>query len=133
MIPQIWLIVGASRGIGVEFVNQLLARGDTVIATARAPLSSSTLSSLASSWNEKIDAEKNGENKENEITKEAKRLTVLECDVSAEESIRAFGQAVGRLGEAGGVLDVNGISRGVIDVAVMNAGILEYPGRISEM
>ena len=30
-----WVIVGASRGIGLEFVRQLLARGDQVIATVR--------------------------------------------------------------------------------------------------
>lgn len=33
--PSTWLIVGASRGIGHEFVEQLLARGDKVIATVR--------------------------------------------------------------------------------------------------
>ena len=32
-----WLIVGASRGIGLEFVRQLLARGEQVIATVRDP------------------------------------------------------------------------------------------------
>lgn len=30
-----WLILGASRGIGLEFVRQLLARGDRIIATVR--------------------------------------------------------------------------------------------------
>lgn len=30
-----WVIVGASRGIGKEFTDQLLARGDKVIATVR--------------------------------------------------------------------------------------------------
>lgn len=33
--PKTWLIVGASRGIGREFVNQLLDRGDRVFATVR--------------------------------------------------------------------------------------------------
>lgn len=34
--PQkIWLIVGASRGIGKGFVEQLLERGDIVYATVR--------------------------------------------------------------------------------------------------
>ena len=30
-----WVIVGASRGIGLEWVRQLLARGNHVIATVR--------------------------------------------------------------------------------------------------
>lgn len=34
-----WAIVGASRGIGLEFVKQLLARGDNVTATIRGDLS----------------------------------------------------------------------------------------------
>ena len=33
--PAMWLIVGATRGIGLEFVKQILHRGDHVIATAR--------------------------------------------------------------------------------------------------
>lgn len=33
-----------------------------------------------------------------------------------------------KLGRKGGVLD-----NGVIDVVVLNAGVLEYPGRVGEM
>jgi NAD(P)-dependent dehydrogenase (short-subunit alcohol dehydrogenase family) len=32
-----WLVTGANRGIGLEMCRQLAARGDDVIATARAP------------------------------------------------------------------------------------------------
>lgn len=35
-----WLILGASRGIGLEFVRQLLARGERIIATVREPWAS---------------------------------------------------------------------------------------------
>jgi NAD(P)-dependent dehydrogenase (short-subunit alcohol dehydrogenase family) len=52
----------------------------------------------------------------------------LECDVSDEESIKGFAGDVGKLGRRGGVLE-----RGVIDVVVVNAGVLVYPNRISEM
>jgi len=43
MPPSTWLIVGASRGIGLEFVRQLLARGDQVIATVRDTASANQL------------------------------------------------------------------------------------------
>ncbi len=37
MPPSTWLIVGASRGIGLEFVRQLLDEGHQVIAAVRNP------------------------------------------------------------------------------------------------
>lgn len=108
-MPETWLIVGASRGIGLEFARQLLARGHTVIATARAPITESKL------W------------KLNEDLHDAK-LRVLECDVSDERSIKGFAGKVKALAAEGTV-----IMGGVIDSVVINAGILDYPGRISEM
>ena len=41
------LVTGANRGLGLEFVRQLLARGDHVIATARHPGRASALNALA--------------------------------------------------------------------------------------
>ena len=35
-----WLILGASRGIGLEFVRQLLIRDERIIATVREPWAS---------------------------------------------------------------------------------------------
>lgn len=65
MSSKTWLIVGASRGIGLEFVQQILARGDQVIATQRS--SGSALEAIAK------DA--------------PSRSWILTCDVSRKESI----------------------------------------------
>ena len=34
-----WVIIGASRGIGLEFVRQLVDRGESVTATVRGDIS----------------------------------------------------------------------------------------------
>jgi NAD(P)-dependent dehydrogenase (short-subunit alcohol dehydrogenase family) len=41
------LVTGANRGLGLEFVRQLLARGDRVVATARHPGRATALNALA--------------------------------------------------------------------------------------
>ena len=40
------LVTGANRGVGLEFVRQLLARGDHVVATCRHPGKATTLNAL---------------------------------------------------------------------------------------
>ena len=55
-------------------------------------------------------------------------LTILECDVTDEASIKRFGEQVRQLGRTGAVLEL-----GVIDVVVLNAGVLVYPNRMIEM
>lgn len=35
MAPLVWLVTGCSSGFGKDFVNEILSRGDKVIATAR--------------------------------------------------------------------------------------------------
>lgn len=115
-MPKTWLIVGASRGIGLEFVKQLLAFGHTIIATAR----TSPVPSVGSEQTSKLWSLTSGANGHN--------LTILECDVSREDSIKSFTEEVRKLGGKGAVLE-----RGVIDVVVLNAGVLEYPNRISEL
>jgi NAD(P)-dependent dehydrogenase (short-subunit alcohol dehydrogenase family) len=64
-----WCIVGASRGIGFEFVRQLLDRGDQVIAAVRDPYKASELWRLAGSQ-----------------TKPG-ACQLCECDVTSEASI----------------------------------------------
>ena len=41
------LVTGPNRGIGLEFVRQLLARGDHVVAACRQPGKAAALNSLA--------------------------------------------------------------------------------------
>lgn len=41
------LVTGANRGVGLEFVRQLLARGDRVVATCRQPGRATALGTLA--------------------------------------------------------------------------------------
>lgn len=64
-----WLIVGASRGIGLEFVRQLLNRGDRIIATVR-----QTFASHASAlWGQ--------------AGSDSGRCQMFICDVLSEKSI----------------------------------------------
>ena len=63
-----WVVVGATRGIGLEFVRQLLGRGDRVLATTREASKASLLWKLAGAA--PLGA-----------------CHLLECDVTVETSI----------------------------------------------
>lgn len=69
------VVTGANRGIGFEFVQQLLARGDSVDAAARLPAQATRLHSLA--------GESGG------------RLRVLALDVADPKSVESFALAMG--------------------------------------
>lgn len=69
------VVTGANRGIGLELTRQLLARGDTVEAGARAPSGARSLNQLAATTDG--------------------RLRVHALDVAMDESVRAFARAVG--------------------------------------
>ncbi|PVH82780.1 NAD(P)-binding protein [Cadophora sp. DSE1049] len=142
-MPQTWLIVGATRGIGLEFTTQLLSLGHTVIATARPPTHSLLtpspslplplpLSHPNSNSPNSPHTPKFPSNASNlwalTGTPNGHNLTILECDVSSEESIKNFTESVRKLGRKGGVLE-----NGVVDAVVLNAGVLEYPGRVCEI
>jgi NAD(P)-dependent dehydrogenase (short-subunit alcohol dehydrogenase family) len=69
------VITGANRGIGLEFVRQLLDRGAAVTAAARDTRGAKDLNDL--------------------VTRSGGRLVVHACDVARDESVRAFAAAVG--------------------------------------
>lgn len=46
MSPLTYVVTGASRGLGAEFVKQLAAKGNTVFALARNPEGSDKLKTL---------------------------------------------------------------------------------------
>ncbi|KAF2664331.1 NAD(P)-binding protein [Microthyrium microscopicum] len=98
-----WLVVGASRGIGHEFVRQLLAREERVIATVR--LHDADRASKL--WGD--------------LGEGAERLKTAICDISSAESIEEFVETIQRIPN----LD--------IDCAVLNAGVLRYPNRATEL
>ncbi|KAL9622320.1 MAG: hypothetical protein Q9160_003331 [Pyrenula sp. 1 TL-2023] len=99
-----WLIVGASRGIGLEFARQLIARGDQVIATIRDQYKASEL------WQLSAQAQRPG------------ALQLYQCDVTDEASISAF---VAR------VASIPGPAK--IDYLILNAGVLKYPNLLERL
>jgi NAD(P)-dependent dehydrogenase (short-subunit alcohol dehydrogenase family) len=70
-----YVISGASRGLGLEFVRQLLARGDTVEAGVRNPAEARQLTSLA--------------------REAGARLRIHPLDVANTASVRAFAATLG--------------------------------------
>ncbi|KAL9103388.1 MAG: hypothetical protein Q9163_001564 [Psora crenata] len=85
--PAVWIIVGASRGIGLEFVRQLIARGDRVYAAIRDPANASQLWALAGAA-------------------PMANCELLQCDVADEASIAHLSCA-----------DLKPVGRGFADIA----------------
>ncbi|WP_397596685.1 SDR family oxidoreductase [Silanimonas sp.] len=52
--PRRVLVTGASRGLGFEFVRQLLARGDAVLAACRRPADATALAALAAAHPDRL-------------------------------------------------------------------------------
>jgi NAD(P)-dependent dehydrogenase (short-subunit alcohol dehydrogenase family) len=111
-----WLVVGASRGIGLEFCRQLHALGHQVIGTVR---------DTAAVW--KVD-ESHG------------RVVKLVCDVSSEDSINVrklrkliiairfnMGQTTDKFAFQKFIDQLGKLGNPRIDYCVINAGILHYP------
>ncbi|KAF7713029.1 Short-chain dehydrogenase/reductase (SDR) family protein [Penicillium ucsense] len=101
-----WVIVGASRGIGLEFVRQLLHNGFHVIAGVR----------------DLSKAEKLDEVKSQQTGPE--RCIIEQCDITDEQSIQGFADKVKEATRVSGLKVTN---------IVLNAGILHYPNRATEI
>ncbi|KAL4440648.1 hypothetical protein ABPG77_000357 [Micractinium sp. CCAP 211/92] len=71
---KVAVVTGANRGIGLELVRQLLARGNTVIATARKPDAASELRALQPGT--------------------GSRLHLTQLDVAAPESVESWAAGV---------------------------------------
>ena len=69
-----WVITGANRGIGLELVRQLAARGDAVVAAARDPGSARELTALSG--------------------KAGDAVRVYACDVGRDESVLEFARTL---------------------------------------
>ncbi|PQE28921.1 hypothetical protein CJF30_00003941 [Rutstroemia sp. NJR-2017a BBW] len=105
--PQTHLIIGASRGIGLEFARQLLSFSPStfVIATYR----SAAIPDILSKFSEEFKS----------------RLTLLRCDINDEESIKALAVDVSKL------ITRDGWQGGVgLETVVVNAGVLEWPNGV---
>ncbi|KAG9734539.1 NAD(P)-binding protein, partial [Aureobasidium melanogenum] len=97
-----WCIVGASRGIGLEFVRQLIAREDRIFATVR---------DVAAVHASGLWAQAGGDHG---------RCQMLICDVLSEQSINSF------------VSQLATVPNLKLDYVVINAGVLRYPNRATE-
>ena len=113
-MPLSWLVVGATRGIGLEFVDQLLARGDSVIATAREIQHAGLLYQLTGKYG-------------------LGRLQLVHCDVSDDAKIDVSMQSyVSSIQTYRPQIFIKELKElqfmpEKIDYVVMNAGVLHYP------
>ncbi|PCH40320.1 NAD(P)-binding protein [Wolfiporia cocos MD-104 SS10] len=97
-----YVVAGASRGLGLEFVHQLLANGHTVIALARSPATSKGLNAISD-----------------------KNLHVVKADITDSASLNAAAEETSRI--TGGTLDVL-INNGVFqDPRYRFNDILHFP------
>lgn len=101
------LVTGANRGLGLEFVRQLLARGDRVVAACRHPGKATALNTLA------------GEH--------PGRLHVLPLDVAVPKSHAEFAR------ELPLVLGDDDKGGGRLDLLINNAGVLHSGERFGHL
>lgn len=97
-VKAVWLVTGCSRGIGIEWVRQILRRGDSCIATCRDPEAALRLQEV-------LKAHKPADGAASSIA------LCLPLDVADEGSIRGLPE----------LLRSNGVEK--LDILIHNAGI----------
>ncbi|QSZ33689.1 hypothetical protein DSL72_005260 [Monilinia vaccinii-corymbosi] len=106
--PKHYLVIGASRGIGLEFTRQLLLASPTniVIATHRSTETPPTLQELDGRFHS------------------PPRLWTVKCDLGDESTIESLCLAVSELLARGGA------GEKCIETVIVSAGVLEWPGGV---
>ncbi|ASK89306.1 SDR family oxidoreductase [Sphingorhabdus sp. SMR4y] len=56
-MQRTWLVTGTNRGIGLEYVRQIAASGDKVIATARKPAEADELNTVKSQFPDAVEVQ----------------------------------------------------------------------------
>ena len=112
-----YVITGANRGLGLEFVRQLLSKpGNTIIAGVRSL--EGELDSLLALAKEQAE----------EKSSTPSQIYVLACDTSSESSIAAFGKSVASaLADATGSSSSSSPAR--LNYLLNNAGINAVPSQ----
>ena len=105
------LVTGANRGIGLEFVRQLLARGDRVVATCRHPGKAAALNTLTGEY--------------------PGRLHVLPLDVASEKSRAELVRELPLV--CGDAVEKDAAGKPAIDLLINNAGVLHSGERFGQL
>lgn len=120
-----WVVVGASRGIGLEFVKQLLEAGQYVIAAVRNPDGAKQLQGLIKSHGKQSNCviEKCDVASSASIDVSSTAYILLKSKVEISLYLQNFAARIG-------ILVKNGTH---LNNVILNAGILKYPNRVTEL
>jgi NAD(P)-dependent dehydrogenase (short-subunit alcohol dehydrogenase family) len=105
MASQRSFVTGANRGLGLEFVRQLLARGDRVVATCRQPGKATALNALAGEHPGRLHVLPLDVADPRAIAEVARELLLLDDDAGDQIDLLINGAGVLHSGERFGRVD----------------------------